>query len=194
MLRTRPKSTWRRATRNTLVADDMREIMAGREAEGERLSTIRTSVSYRGRWLPERDIEPRLSAPDSCTIRGVGRLLAVLAVVVLVMPACSEVGEQVDQATNDTVARALSANVRDRLAEEGIELEGDPECTTDMNLDGVDLTGTAECTGTTTDGRSAKANFDGTLSPGSCEGSFVIEVDGEQVVDLTEIPGCSIEF
>ena len=176
MLRTRPKSTWRRATRNTLVADDMREIMAGREAEGERLSTIRTSVSYRG------------------TIRGVGRLLAVLAVVVLVMPACSEVGEQVDQATNDTVARALAANVRDRLAEEGIELDGDPECTTDMNLDGVDLTGTAECTGTTTDGRSAKANFDGTLSPGSCEGSFVIEVDGEQVVDLTEIPGCSIEF
>jgi hypothetical protein len=48
--------------------------------------------------------------------------------------------------------------------------------------------------GTTTDGRGAKANFDGTLSPGSCEGSFVIEVDGEQVVDLTEIPGCSIEF
>jgi hypothetical protein len=28
MVRTRPKSTWRRATRNTLVADDMREIMA----------------------------------------------------------------------------------------------------------------------------------------------------------------------
>jgi hypothetical protein len=142
----------------------------------------------------DRNIESRLSAPDSCTIRGVGRLLAVLAVVVLVMPACSEVGEQVDQATNDTVARALEANVRDRLADEGIELDGDPECTTDMNLDGVDLTGTAECTGTTTDGRSATATFDGTLSPGSCEGTFVIEVNGEQVVDLTEIPGCSIEF
>jgi len=104
------------------------------------------------------------------------------------------VGEQVDQATNDTVARALAANVRDRLADEGIELDGDPECTTDMNMEGVGLTGTAECTGTTTDGRSAAVTFDGTLSPGSCDGSFVIEVDGEQVVDLTEIPGCSIEF
>jgi hypothetical protein len=55
----------------------------------------------------DRNIEPRLFRPDSCTIRGVGRLLSVLAVVVLVLPACSEVGEQVDQATNDTVARAL---------------------------------------------------------------------------------------
>ena len=135
-----------------------------------------------------------LFGPDSCTIRGVRRLLELLAVAVLVLPACSEVGEQVDQTTNDTVARALAANVRDRLAEEGIELDGDPECTTDMNLEGVDLTGTAECTGTTTDGRSAKATFDGTLAPGSCEGSFVVEVDGEQVVDLSEIPGCSIEF
>jgi hypothetical protein len=121
------------------------------------------------------------------------RLLLAVAVLVVV-PACSEVGEQVDQATNDTVARALAANVRDRLAGEGIELDGDPECTTNMNLEGADLAGTAECTGTTTDGRSAKATFDGTLSPGSCEGSFVIEVDGEQVVDLTEIPECSIEF
>ena len=169
--------------------------MAGSKPETQRLSTIRTRVSYRERLLARAEHRAApLSAPDSCTIRGVARLLSVLAVVVLLMPACSEVGEQVDQATNDTVARALAANVRDRLAEEGIELDGDPECTTDMNLDGVDLTGTAECTGTTTDGRSATATFDGTLSPGSCEGTFVIEVDGEQVVDLTEIPGCSIEF
>ena len=131
---------------------------------------------------------------DCPTIRQVSKLLPLLAVAALAVPACSEVGEQVDQATNDTVARALAANVRDRLAEEGIELDGDPECTTDMNLDGVDLTGTAECTGTTTDGRSAIATFDGTLSPGSCEGSFVVEVDGEQVVDLAEIPECSIDF
>ena len=122
------------------------------------------------------------------------KLGLLAAIAVLVMPACSDVGEQVDQATNDTVARALAANVRDRLADEGIELDGDPECTTDMNMEGVDLTGTAECTGTTTDGRSATATFDGTLSPGSCDGSFVIEVDGEQVVDLSEIPGCSMEF
>jgi hypothetical protein len=122
------------------------------------------------------------------------RLLPFLAVAVLVVAACSEVQERVDQTTNDTVARALAANVRERLAEVGIELEADPECTTDMDLDGVDLTGTAECTGTTTDGRSATAMFDGTLSPGSCEGSFVVEVEGERVVDLTEIPGCSIEL
>jgi hypothetical protein len=124
----------------------------------------------------------------------VGKLLLLLASGLLAVPACSDLGEQVDQTTNDTVARALAANVRDRLAEEGIELAGDPECTTDMSLDGVDLTGTAECTGTTTDGRSAVATFDGTLSPGSCEGTFVIEVDGDQVVDLTEIPECTIEF
>lgn len=122
------------------------------------------------------------------------RLLPLVAIAVLAVPACSEVGERIDQATNDGVAQAIAANVRDRLADAGIELESDPDCTTDMNRDGVDLTGTAECTGTTTDGRNATATFDGTISPGSCEGSFVIEVDGEQVVDLAEIPGCSVEL
>jgi hypothetical protein len=170
----------------------MREMMAGREAEGQRLSTIRTSVSYRGRCRSEHRAAPLSAGQLYDPRRGqtplgpCGRCVGIARLL-----RSGRASRPSDQRHGGA---GPAANVRDRLAEEGIELDGDPECTTDMNLDGVDLTGTAECTGTTTDGRSAKANFDGTLSPGSCEGSFVIEVDGEQVVDLTEIPGCSIEF
>jgi hypothetical protein len=48
--------------------------------------------------------------------------------------------------------------------------------------------------GTSADGRSATATFDGTLSADSCDGSLRIDVDGAQVADLAEIPGCSVEL
>lgn len=113
---------------------------------------------------------------------------------VLAVSGCSEVGDRIDQATNDAATEVLTTAVRDQLSQAGIELEGDPDCSTDLSRDGTSLTGTAECTGTTVDGLNATADFDGTLSTSGCEGSLTVDVDGRQVVDLAEIPGCSVEL
>lgn len=122
------------------------------------------------------------------------RLLPFVAAAILAVTGCSEIGEEIDQATNEAAAEALESAVRDQLNAAGIELEGDPECDTDLSRDGATLTGTADCTGTTVDGQNATATFDGALSTSGCEGSLTIEVDGRQVVDLSEVPGCSVEL
>jgi hypothetical protein len=123
----------------------------------------------------------------------VRRLLPALAVIVLVVTGCSEIGDRIDQATNDAAAAALETAVREELERAGIELDGDPECSTDLDREGAGLTGTAECSGSTVDGQSATASFDGTFATSGCEGSLAIEVDGREIVDLAEIPGCSVD-
>ena len=122
------------------------------------------------------------------------RLLPVVAAAILAVSGCSEIGEEIDRATDEAAAEALESAIRDQLNEAGIELEGDPECDTDLSRDGTALAGTADCTGTTVDGQNATATFDGTLSTSGCEGSLTIEVDGRQIVDMTEVPGCSVEL
>ena len=91
------------------------------------------------------------------------RLLPALAVIVVVVTGCSEIGDRIDEATNDAAASALTNAVREELQRAGIELDGDPECSTDLDREGVGLTGTAECSGSTVDGQSATASFDGTF-------------------------------
>jgi heat shock protein HslJ len=118
------------------------------------------------------------------------RLLVVLALVAV--SGCSEVGQRIDDATNDAAARALEAAVSERLADAGIELSGDPECTTDLDRDGTALTGTADCTATTSQDQTATATFDGTLSTSGCEGSLTVAIEGETVINVSDIPGCSV--
>ena len=127
------------------------------------------------------------------TIRRVRKLLPALVLSALALCGCSEIGDRIDEATNDAAASALTTAVREELQRAGIELDGDPECSTDLDREGAGLTGTAECSGSTVDGQSATASFDGTFSTSGCEGSLAIEVDGRQIVDLPEIPGCSVE-
>jgi hypothetical protein len=122
----------------------------------------------------------------------VRRLVAGIVVLLIVIPGCSEVGQRIDDATNDAAANALESALSERLAEAGIELSGEPECTTDLDRDGTTLTGTADCAATTSDNRTAAATFDGTLSGSGCAGSLVVTIDGETVVDLAEIPDCSV--
>jgi hypothetical protein len=116
----------------------------------------------------------------------------LLAVVIFGLSACSEVGQRIDDATNDAAARALEAALSERLADAGVQLSSDPECTTDLDRDGAALTGTADCSATTSDDQTATATFDGTLSTSGCEGSLTVEIDGATVLDLSEIPGCSV--
>jgi hypothetical protein len=176
MLRTRPKSTWRRATRYTLIADDMREIMAW------------TCAKTAG-FVHHADV--CLTSWPS-TITQVRSRLVFLVVALVAICGCSEVGQRIDEATNDAAEQALEAAISERLVDAGIELSGDPECSTDLDRDGTALTGTADCTATTSDNRTATASFDGTLSTSGCEGTLTVVIDGQTVIDATEVPGCSV--
>lgn len=122
------------------------------------------------------------------------RLLSIAAVSVLAVTGCSEISDQLSDSVNSAAARALEQGISQQLAEQGIELESGPECSTDMSRDGAALTGSASCDGTTTEGQSATATFDGALSGSGCEGTLTIEVDGERVVDAQQVPECSIEL
>jgi hypothetical protein len=120
------------------------------------------------------------------------KLVAGIVVLLVAVPGCSDVGQRIDEATNDAAANALESALSERLADAGIELSAEPECTTDLDRDGTTLTGTADCTATTAENQRAMATFDGTLSTSGCEGSLVVTIDGETVIDLAEIPGCSV--
>lgn len=124
------------------------------------------------------------------------RLLLPLAapfvvVAVLALSACSE---QLDATVDDLAGKALDAGIRDQLDGLGIELDGDPSCTTDFTRDGAQVTGGADCTAETTSGDGVDASFSGSLSPSGCDGTLTITVAGEQVADLAEIPDCSVDF
>jgi hypothetical protein len=117
-----------------------------------------------------------------------------IVAALLTLSGCSQIGQEIDQATNDAAANALESALSEQLADAGIELSAEPECMTDLDRDGTSLTGTADCTATTSDNRTATATFDGTLSTSGCEGSLVVKVDDETVFDAAEIPGCSVSL
>ncbi|WP_129710989.1 hypothetical protein [Haloactinopolyspora alba] len=95
---------------------------------------------------------------------------------------------------NDVAASALESAVSARLSEAGINLQDGPDCDTDVTRDGSELTGTANCDGTATDGRAVRAEFDGTLSGSGCEGSLELYVDDQSIAQLDQIPDCSVSL
>ena len=116
-------------------------------------------------------------------------MLALAAVTVV-----TGCGEQIDQTINDLAGQALDSGIRDQLAEQGVELAGDPECQTDFTREGGTVSGGGDCSAETTGGEAVEASFTGTLSTSGCEGTLTITVAGQQVVDLAEIPDCSVDF
>ncbi|TDD64369.1 hypothetical protein E1262_28560 [Jiangella aurantiaca] len=122
-------------------------------------------------------------------MRRILRPVVMLAAGVLALTACSE---QLDQGINDLAASALEDAVTRQLSDAGVTLESGPDCTTDLNRDGTSLTGDANCSGTAVDGRSVRAEFDGTLSSSGCSGSLGVFVDDEAIAQLDEIPDCSV--
>ncbi|MFW6090733.1 MAG: hypothetical protein ACODAF_02590 [Actinomycetota bacterium] len=122
------------------------------------------------------------------------RLLPLAAISVLALTGCSEISDQLSDSVNSAAANALEEGISQQLADRGIALESGPDCSTDLSRDGTTLTGSATCDGTTTEGESATATFDGTLSGSGCEGSFTVEVGGERVVDAQQVPECSVEL
>lgn len=130
----------------------------------------------------------------ACTIGRVRRFSVIFGTVALAVAGCSAIEDKIDSSVNDLASQALSTGVESRLAEAGIELEGSPDCQTDLDRDGGALSGTATCDAVTVEGRSARATFDGTLSGSGCTGIVTIEVEGEVVVDGREVPDCSVQL
>jgi hypothetical protein len=118
-------------------------------------------------------------------------LLPLIALTALSVSACSE---QLDQAANDVASKALERAITSQLDNYDVGLKGDPDCSTDFERNGTTLTGDASCDGTTSDGKGVTAKFDGTLSTSECSGSLTVQVDGETVADMAEIPDCSVNL
>lgn len=119
------------------------------------------------------------------------RLLILVPLIVLAVTSCSE---QVDQAANDLATSALERAVTAQLDDAGVALQDAPDCSTDLTRDGTSLSGDANCDATASDGRSVRAEFDGTLSGSGCSGSLDVYLDDESIAQVAEIPDCSINL
>lgn len=144
--------------------------------------------------LDEGDHQAGRSAVHGATLWQVRRSLLVLIVPLLIATGCSEVNDRISDSVNSAASNALADGIRDQLADAGIELDGDPDCSTDLSRDGATLSGTATCDATTSDGLDATADFDGTLSSSGCAGTVTVVVEGRTVVEGREIPDCSVSL
>lgn len=116
------------------------------------------------------------------------RTLALLAAPLLALPACDAVAEEVSNAgqqiTDEVVSRGLEQQIKDRLADAGVTLQGDVDCSTGAGGGEGVLSGsvTATCRGRTDDGKDAQADFTGSVSAtGGCSGTVVVTVAGREV-------------
>jgi hypothetical protein len=123
------------------------------------------------------------------------RAAAMVCVVVAAVAGCSGGSDGADQ--NDGIsgsagAVAVEKVVAEQLARNGVSLETGPVCTPDLERDGASLSGTVNCVGTTTDGRDVNADFEGSISTSGCDGTLVVMVGAERVVDVRAPEGCAI--
>jgi hypothetical protein len=123
------------------------------------------------------------------------RAAALVCVVVTVVTACSGGSDGADQAdgiSGSAGAVAVEKVVAEQLARNGVSLETGPVCTPDLARDGAGLSGTVNCVGTTTDGRDVNADFEGSISTSGCDGTLVVMVGAERVVDVRAPEGCAV--
>ncbi len=111
---------------------------------------------------------------------------------VLALSGCSDVQDAVDSATNNAAAEAIESILSDQLAAHGIELDGPPECDPDLSVEGVGAEGSVDCSARTTEGFEVSATFEGSLDTSGCTGSLVVTVDGDEVLNESNLAGCSI--
>jgi hypothetical protein len=123
-------------------------------------------------------------------------VVAVSLVFAAALAGCDSVSDQVDEAVDDVsgsaAATAIENVITDELQRRGITLQSGPDCTPDVNRDGATLTGTVGCIATTSDGKAVAADFTGSLSSSGCEGTVVVTVGEETVLDEQAPEGCQI--
>ena len=120
------------------------------------------------------------------THRGRRRSYAAVAVVAVVALAvgCNE--EDRRELGEEDARDALSAQVEQVLDEQGLELDGDLDCTADVAEDG---TATANCTGTDADGAAVVGTFAGTadVDAETCNAQLVVTVADAAVAEVADV-------
>ena len=109
--------------------------------------------------------------------------MAAVAVVALAA-GCSD--EQRRDLGEEDARDTLSARVEQVLDEQGLELDGDLDCTADLAEDG---TATANCTGTDTAGAAVVGTFVGTadVEAETCTAQLVVTVADASVAEVTDV-------
>ena len=84
------------------------------------------------------------------------------------------------------VEESLAARVEAVITAQGLQLDGDLDCSSNIATDGA-VTGS--CTGGTTDGLTATGTFTGTsdVEAETCNAHLVIDVDAEVVEDVADV-------
>ncbi len=113
------------------------------------------------------------------------RLVTVTIVAALtVVAGCSD--EQRRDLGEEDARDALVAQVEQVVADQGLELDGDLDCT--ANIDETSAV-TSSCTGTATSGAVVGGTFTGTadVDAETCTAQLVVEIDSEQVADDPDV-------
>ena len=128
----------------------------------------------------------------------VTRLTAVICLpVLLALSACGAVEDKARSAASSAVNKGVSAAAEAIVAsafteaatKAGVTLDGNPDCSSDLDTDvkGLTVKGTVTCAATTDKGKAASSTFKGVIAVGSsatsCKGRFVLKVDGKAKVD-----------
>jgi hypothetical protein len=96
---------------------------------------------------------------------------------------CDAVQDRAGEISGQALEEGVRAEIERLLAEAGVELRGDLDCTSDKDLDAGTLSGavSVNCTGTTQDNATAVAAFNGSISPDGCTGRLNITVGSREV-------------
>jgi hypothetical protein len=113
-------------------------------------------------------------------------LLALLALLMPLVAGCDqvqEVQEKAGEISGRTLESGVRAEIERRLAEAGVELQGELDCTSDKDLDAGSLSGavSVDCSGAMRGGGRAVAAFDGRVSPEGCTGQLTITAGSREV-------------
>ncbi len=126
------------------------------------------------------------SAPAARSFLARHRRLATVTILaaLTVVAGCSD--EQRRDLGEEDARDALVAQVEQVVADQGLELDGDLDCT--ANIDEASAV-TSSCTGTTTSGATVSGTFTGTadVDAETCTAQLAVEIDGKSVADEPDV-------
>lgn len=110
----------------------------------------------------------------------VGRTIGVVVMMVALV-GCSEAVRDLEGVAAKEV---LGARPVAELEAVGVEIDGELDCSSDVDDDNV-IVGT--CTGTAVDGQSIRTALDGTVERGECSARITISVGDDAVYDESDV-------
>jgi hypothetical protein len=96
---------------------------------------------------------------------------------------CDAVQEKAGEVSGQALENGVREEIERRLAQAGVELQGDLDCTSDKDLDAGSLSGvvSVNCNGKVRAGGEAVAVFNGSISPDGCTGRLTVTAGGREI-------------